>query len=206
MTMIGTFASRAFTSADTISREPLGVIASAWIPVWIRFSTICICFSTSISRSAACTCSVTPSRSAASCAPRRMSTKYGWFNVFRTSAMVGLPGASPTAPPRLHDIMAVAAIRISAQLVLRTMLPLQHGIEQDRDDDHAADDDLLQKRRDAEQVEAVAQHAHDQRANRCAAKRAFAAHQAGAANHCRGDRVELVHHAGDWLRRVETRG
>jgi len=30
------------------SRDPLGVITSAWMPVWIMFSTICICFSTSI--------------------------------------------------------------------------------------------------------------------------------------------------------------
>src|SRR5438874_2415409 len=45
-TTIGTLASFAFTRADTISREPLGVMQSAWIPVWIMFSTICICFST----------------------------------------------------------------------------------------------------------------------------------------------------------------
>src|ERR1041385_125290 len=71
------------------------------MPVWIMFSTICICFSTSISRSAACTCSVTPRRSAASCAPRRISTKNGWFSVLRTSAMVGF--AVGGAGPRLHD-------------------------------------------------------------------------------------------------------
>ena len=32
-TMIGTFASVALTSADTISRDPLGVMHSAWMPV-----------------------------------------------------------------------------------------------------------------------------------------------------------------------------
>ena len=103
-TTIGTLASFALTSADTISREPLGVMQSAWMPVWIMFSTICICFSTSISRSAACTCSVTPSRSAASCAPRRMSTKNGWFSVFSTSATVGLAvPALPVVASRLHE-------------------------------------------------------------------------------------------------------
>src|SRR4029077_3129342 len=107
------------------------------------FSTICICFSTSISRSAACTCSVTPRRSAAACAPRRMSTKNGWLSVFSTSATVGLPPPDEGAP-RLHDSDAAAAIRTSGTMALRTMLPLQHGIEQHGDDDDAADDDLLQ--------------------------------------------------------------
>src|SRR6185503_17012021 len=148
--MIGTLASRALTSADTISREPLGVIASAWMPVWIRFSTICICFSTSISRSAACTCKVTPSRSAASCAPRRMSTKKGWLSVLSTSATVGLlvvveavsrlqereNRAISTMPPRRHDDAKTLCM----------MFSLQNRIEQDRNDDDAADHDLLKER------------------------------------------------------------
>ena len=92
----------ALTSADTISRDPLGVIASTSMPVCSRFSTICICLSTSISRSAACTCRVTPSRSAASCAPRRMSTKNGWFSVFSTSATVFFVSPACGAS-RLHD-------------------------------------------------------------------------------------------------------
>ena len=104
---IGTLASFALTSAETISREPLGVIASTLMPVCIRFSTICICLSTSISRSAACTCSVTPRRSAASCAPRRMSTKNGWFSVLSTSATVGLSSAAGAS--RLQDTGAASA-------------------------------------------------------------------------------------------------
>src|SRR6185295_1425447 len=144
--MIGTFASLALTSAETISREPLGVMHSAWTPVWIRFSTICICFSTSISRSAACTCSVTPRRSAASCAPRRMSTKYGWFSVFSTSATVGLPPPPTRAVSRLQDDIKAAAIRTRLNVTLRTVLPLQNSVEQHGDDDDGADDDLLQKR------------------------------------------------------------
>src|SRR6478672_5425323 len=105
--------------------------------------------------------------------------------------MVGLPGALATGPPRLHDTDTAAATTINPTMRLRTVLPLQHSIEQDRDDDHAADDDLLQERRDAEQVQAVAEHAHDQRADQRAAERALAAHQARAANHRRRDRVEL---------------
>src|SRR6478735_3556198 len=134
------------------------------MPVWIRFSTICICFSTSISRSAACTCRLTPSRSAASCAPRRMSTKNGWFSVLRTSATVGL-SEFVVAGPRLQEVDAAAAMRISARVFFigsRPMLPFQNRVEQDRDDDHAADHDLLEKRRYAKQVEAVSQDAHDQ--------------------------------------------
>ena len=86
---------------------------SAWTPVWIRFSTICICFSTSISRSAACTWSVTPRRSAASCAPRRMSTKNGWFSVLSTNATVGLP-VVVVVVPRLQHVEKAATTRISA--------------------------------------------------------------------------------------------
>src|SRR5687767_13635405 len=152
------------------------------------FSTICICFSTSISRSAACTCRVTPSRSAASCAPRRMSTKKGWFSVLSTSATVGLPvlvvvvsrlQASENArttkmQPRRHKDTKKTER-------LGTVLPFQEGIQQHRHHDHAADDDLLQERRYTEQVQPVAQHAHDQGADQRASQRAIAAHQASTA-------------------------
>jgi anti-sigma-K factor RskA len=59
------------------SREPLGVTISARIPVCSRFSMICTCFSTSISRSAAWTTRSIPAPPAASCAPRCMSRKNG---------------------------------------------------------------------------------------------------------------------------------
>ena len=85
------------------------------------------------------------------------------------------------------------------------MMPFEDRIHEHGADDDAADDDLLEKRRHAEQVQAVSQHAHDKRADQRAAKRSFAAHQAGAADHGRGNRVELVHHAGDRLRRIEAR-
>ena len=57
--------------------EMLGVTQSAFTPVWSRFSIICVCFSTSSSRSAACTTRSTPSVLAASSAPRFMSRKNG---------------------------------------------------------------------------------------------------------------------------------
>src|SRR6266705_6432623 len=243
--MIGTFASLALTSAETISREPLGVMHSAWTPVWIRFSTICICFSTSISRSAACTWSVTPRRSAASCAPRRMSTKNGWFSVLSTNATVGLPLVVVVVVPRLQLVEKAATARISesaffivfaarlkgsrsfshsrltllANVVrrlfaerpsgdpervalrsffslwvalrsifsLRSVFSLQHRVEQHGDDNHAADHDLLEKRRHAQQVEAVPEHAHDQRTDQGAPERAVAAHEARAADHRGGN-------------------
>src|SRR5262245_43180987 len=163
------------------------------------FSTICICFSTSISRSAACTCSVTPSRSAASCAPRRMSTKKGWFNVLSTSATFGLPFDVEDVPRLQEESARIASSRTSG---LRMVFSLQNRIKQYRDDDDAADHDLLQERRYTEQVQAVPEHAHDQRADQRAAERAFAAHQAGPADHGGGNGIELVHDAGDWLRRV----
>src|SRR5262245_26505091 len=90
------------------------------MPVWIRFSTICICFSTSISRSAACTCSVTPRRSAASCAPRRISTKKGWLSVLSTSATVGLP-LVVVVVPRLHDTESAAMQTARSAAVLFLM-------------------------------------------------------------------------------------
>src|SRR5260370_27592294 len=146
------------------------------------FSTICICFSTSISRSAACSCSVTPRRSAASCAPRRMSTKNGWFSVLSTSATVGLPALPVEVAPRLQLIESASATTRQVFFIrsprrpskgrltfgfsaLRVMLSLQHRVQQHGDDDDAADDDLLAKRRYTEQVEAPAPHAHDPRSS-----------------------------------------
>ena len=81
--------------AGTISFEPLGVMARAPTLVWIRFSMICICLSTSTSRSAACTTRVMPSRSASACAPRCISMKKGLFRVLSTRATVGF-AASPS--------------------------------------------------------------------------------------------------------------
>src|SRR5262245_39621629 len=140
------------------------------MPVWIRFSTICICFSTSISRSAACTCSVTPRRSAASCAPRRISTKKGWLSVLSTSATVGLSvlvdvvsrlhetdriansdGRTKTQPRR-HEATKKTNRRFFVFscfrgciwfLSLSMVFSFKDRVEQDCDNDDAADYDLL---------------------------------------------------------------
>src|SRR5258707_1937318 len=79
---------------------------------------------------------------------------------------------------------------------------LQHRIEQHGDDDDGADHDLLEERRYTEQVQAVPEHTHDERADERTGERALAAHEARSANYRCGDRVELVHHSGDRLRRV----
>src|SRR6059058_6261806 len=104
--MTGTPALFALTTAGTISREPLGTMASAPTPRWTRFSTICSCAFGSISRSGASTTSVSPRLSAAACAPLTMSTKNGLFIVFGTSATTGFDAASL---PRLQATSASAA-------------------------------------------------------------------------------------------------
>ena len=85
-------------------------------------------------------------------------------------------------------------------------MAFEHRVHEHGADDDAADHDLLEKRRHAQQVQAVAQHAHDKRADQRTRQRAFAAHQAGAADDGGGNGVELVHHPGNRLRRVEPRG
>ena len=96
----GMLARLAFTTAGTTSFDPLGVRHSALMPVCSRFSMICICRSTSISRSAAWTTRSTPSFFAASSAPRCMSLKKGLFSVLSTNATRGLPLV--VVPPRLQ--------------------------------------------------------------------------------------------------------
>src|SRR4051794_28639336 len=82
---------------------------------------------------------------------------------------------------------------------------VEDSVEQDGGDDDGADDDLLHEGRDAEQVEAVAEHAHDEGADQRPDERSRAAEQAGAADDGGGDRVQLVHDPGNRLRRVESR-
>ena len=185
---------------------------------------ICICFSTSISRSAAWTTSSMPARPAASSAPRCMSRKKGWLSVFITNATRGLPPPS-VAGARLQPLTPAIGERCERDgrrdpvptfwclchlwpphVTPIGAAPLQHHIHQHGADDHHADHHLLKERRHVQQVQPVAQHAHDQRADQRAGQRAFAAEQAGAADHRRGNRVELVHRPGGRLRRVEPRG
>src|SRR2546430_8992462 len=81
----------ALPTAGTISVEPDGQMHSTATRVSIRFSMICICRSTSSSRSAACTTRSMPARAAAASAPLRMSRKNGLLNVLSTSATRGRP-------------------------------------------------------------------------------------------------------------------
>src|SRR6266511_5061251 len=105
-----------------------------------------------------------------------MSTKNGWFVVFSTSATVGFPVLVVDVPRLQETETATTVIKITTRQPrrhedtkktenLRTVFPFQHRIQQHGNDDHPADHDLLQKRRDPEQVEAVSEHAHDQRAD-----------------------------------------
>jgi hypothetical protein len=80
------------------------------------------------------------------------------------------------------------------------------GVDGDGEGDDHADHHLLNKGRDAEQVEAIAQYANDQYAHQGAADAADAATEAGAANHHGGDGVQLQAQPGTRLRRVQARG
>src|SRR6476646_3580328 len=202
----------ALAIADAISRDPLGVTINTLIEVWSRFSMICICFSTSISRSAAWTTNSRPALLAASCAPRCMSRKNGWFSVFITKATRGAPVVL-VALLRLQPEKANAAASNPTtarphRLLIRLSLspPLERHIDQNGANDNGADDDLLEKRRHVQQVQTVSQHAHDQCADQRADQRAFPAEQARPTDDRRRNRVELVHRPRGWLRRVEPRG
>src|SRR5215204_5863278 len=215
----------ALSIAGTISREPLGVTQRAATRAWMRFSTICICFSTSTSRSAACTTSSTFKRLAASSAPFCISMKKGLFAVFITRAIRRRPPPDCSAPRRhpavrpRHEAASMSNTRtffinfsplisnlkfeISNSASARA--PLQPHVDEHGRDDDRADDDLLDEGGDAEEVEAVAQHGHDERADERADDGALAAEQGGPADDGGGDGVQLVHHPRDGLRRVEPR-
>ena len=88
--------------------------------------------------------------------------------------------------------------------VLRSA-PLEPHVDENGHDDNGANHHLLKKRRHVQEIESVAEHSHDQRADERAEQGPFPAEQAGPADYGRGDRVELVVRAGGRLGRVETR-
>ena len=101
--------------------------------------------------------------------------------------------------------------RTELQLGLHTIrppspVPFEQRVDEHGPDDDRADHDLLQKRRDAEQVQAVSKHAHDERADQRSGQRALPSHQARAADDRRGDGVGLRHHPGNRLSGIKTRG
>src|SRR2546426_4036405 len=103
----------ALPTAGTISFEPDGQMHSTATRVSIRFSMICICRSTSISRSAACMMRSMPARAAAASAPLRMSRKNGLLNVLSTSATRGRP---PRV--RLQAARTDASVRSASRRVI----------------------------------------------------------------------------------------
>ena len=70
------------------------------------------------------------------------------------------------------------------------------AIDDDGDDEYGANHDALPGGGNTDEIETVAKHAHDHRADQGADNAAFAAHQADAADDRSGDGVQLVHFAG----------
>src|SRR5438132_13311057 len=97
---------------------------------------------------------------------------------------------APSAPRQLARAAALA----------------EHAVEPDRDYDDDADRHLLDRLRHVEHDKAVEQDAHDEGADDGVADLAAAAEQRGAADHRRGDRLELEALARDRLRCHQTRG
>src|SRR5579884_1478392 len=71
-------------------------------------------------------------------------------------------------------------------------LSLAQEIDADRGDDHHADEYLLPEGVDVQQVQAVAEHCHDEGADERPPDAALASEQAGATDHHRGDGVQLA--------------
>src|SRR5690606_28106217 len=114
-----------------------------------------------------CTMRFMPSLSAASCAPCCISMKNGLFSVLTTSAMVGFapPEASVVddGSLRLHEAKRATEARQRARRdvfmgIGLGFLSLESCVHQHRDNDHGANDDLLDERGYAKQVQAIAQH------------------------------------------------
>src|SRR5215203_1138455 len=87
---------------------------------------------------------------------------------------------------RLHESDTVTANAANSAVNVRMSsvpLLLEYRINEHGRDDNGTNHDLLEKRRHPEQVEAVPEHAHDQRADQGTRQRAFSTDQAGAADH-----------------------
>src|SRR5574341_1298344 len=105
---------------------------------------ICICLSTSTSRSAAWTTRSTPRRVAASCAPFCMSMKKGLFSVLSTRATRGLAGAAESGAGLLQPARASPARTVTehagrAIFMVSSPRSLEHRVHQNGHDDDAAD-------------------------------------------------------------------
>src|SRR5207302_644587 len=83
---------------------------------------------------------------------------------------------------------------------------LADDVDQDGADDYYADDDGLPGGGDIEEIQAVAEDAHDEGADQRAAYRADAAEEAGAADNYGGDRVQFGAGAGEGEAGVHAAG
>ena len=155
-------------------------------------------------------------RSAASCAPRCMSRKNGWFSVFSTNATRGFapsvvagcavaarspaPAATTRIPAvtRRIGLLAPSRRRLSARRRLSVMSTSTATMITTPITTCWKNDDTFSRfspLRSTPMISAPIERA---------AERALAAEQARAADDGGGDRVELVHDAGDRLRRVRA--
>src|SRR5262245_59202270 len=104
--------------------------------------------------------------------------KKGEFSVFSTRATRGLAGAGgcgglrggPARPNRLAVMAAARVLRVTGRLRFFRLEKcssgppgLHKGIHEDGGNDDKPDDDLLEERRNPQEVEAVSEHAHGQR-------------------------------------------
>src|SRR5690606_17530597 len=102
--------------------------------------------------------------------------------------------AMPTAGTRLRAVAArhaLSSIFISNSSVLKIFRSTATSdlVDKDRQDTDDADDDLLDERRYARHVEAVAKYTDDEGADHGPGDRAHAAHQRRAADNGRGNRI-----------------
>src|SRR5438105_1181366 len=211
----GIFAAFSFFTVGTIASLSVGLMITTPAFLAMRSSMLLACRAGSFCASR--TTSVTPAFAAAACAPSRRSTKKGLFNVEMASPTVGLPAAGPPAAvapistavsiPAIHvPLMAcLPSGSLSSRCAAPPAPPAKPLVYQDREQDHQSFHDLLIERRHVQEIEAVVQDADEERPQEGPADAALPAHQGGAAQDDRGDRVELVSQPGGGLRRIQPR-
>src|SRR6266550_7370727 len=212
----GIFAAFSFFTVGTIASLSVGLMITTRTFLAMRSSMLLACRAGSFCASS--TASATPAFAAAACAPSRRSTKKGLFNVEMASPTVGLPAAGPPAAVApISTAPSIAAIHVplmctppsgpwSSRYAAPPAPPAKPLIHQDREQDDQSLHDLLIERRHVQEIEAVVQDADEERPQEGPADAALPAHQGGAAQDDRGDRVELVPEPGGGLRRIQPRG
>src|SRR5580658_1665488 len=213
-----------FTTFATAS-ESAGFNRMTGAFFWIRSSTPAICLAASFCASTAIR--LIPTALASACAPSRSETKNGLSIVESARPTVAVTGAAavaaavPPGPPsgaRLEQ--AIKKNRFATQIDMPRIMPnssclvspqdsalgFAAPIQQHREQNHRALGDLLVERRYAHEVQAVVEHADQQRTHQGAEDPAAPAGEAGAAEHNRGDRIEFIAGTGGRLSGIEPRG